>query len=279
MQHPFAVLAADYARLDARAVIVPSREHEVAEVAERLLRDKQVYAEVSEKSRVPTAWLMAISEREMSGNLHCYLGNGQPLNRRTTIVPRNRGPFPDFVAGALDAMHLEGLDKVADQPGGWSMERYCYESELWNGFGYRARGIPSPYVYGGTTVQRRGKFVADGAFDPSVMDPQLGTLAIAAGLIKLDPSLAFAPVAEKEPSSDEPVAVAPPPAGLAGNVRWLQLSLNRIHAAGTPIAIDGSYGRITRRAVMAFQRSQGLAADGLAGPKTLARVQYALQLI
>ena len=34
--------------------------------------------------------------------------------------------------------------------------------ETFNGFGYRAptRNIPSPYLVGGTSVQKRGKFTA-----------------------------------------------------------------------------------------------------------------------
>jgi GH25 family lysozyme M1 (1,4-beta-N-acetylmuramidase) len=37
---------------------------------------------------------------------------------------------------------------------------------------------------------------------------------------------------------------------------------------GHPVAIDGSYGPVTRSAVMAFQHGKGLAADGVTGPDT-----------
>lgn len=262
MQHPFDALKQEYADLNARAVIEPSREHELARVAIRLRKDQAVYAQVEAKTGVPVAVLMALSEREMSGNLRCYLGNGQRLSMRTTIVPRGRGPFPDFVAGALDALHLDGLDKIADEPGGWSMERFCYESELWNGFGYRSHGIPSPYVYGATTVQRPGKFPRDHFFDPALMDPQLGTLAIVEELIRQDPSLAFDTVAEKIDDA-APVTIAAAPVGVGGgvDVRTLQSQLG--------IRVDGIYGRGTKEAVRAFQYHHGLAVDGLAGPKTL----------
>ena len=73
---------------------------------------------------------------------------------RTTIVPKGRGPFPNFNAGCLDALHLDGLDQVAKQPGGWTLPRFCYESEEWNGWGYRSHGIPSPYVFGATNEAR-----------------------------------------------------------------------------------------------------------------------------
>jgi lipoprotein-anchoring transpeptidase ErfK/SrfK len=41
---------------------------------------------------------------------------------------------------------------------------------------------------------------------------------------------------------------------------------------GTP---DGTYGQLTRQAVMAFQKAQGLGRDGVAGPATLAALPSA----
>lgn len=41
---------------------------------------------------------------------------------------------------------------------------------------------------------------------------------------------------------------------------------------GTP---DGSYGQLTRQAVMAFQKVEGLSRDGVAGPATLERLAVA----
>lgn len=50
------------------------------------------------------------------------------------------------------------------------------------------------------------------------------------------------------------------------DVRALQSILNRIgYNAGT---VDGIFGSRTRQAVIAFQRNNGLAADGVAGPAT-----------
>ncbi|MBQ2954284.1 MAG: peptidoglycan-binding protein [Clostridia bacterium] len=43
-----------------------------------------------------------------------------------------------------------------------------------------------------------------------------------------------------------------------------------LQAAGYDLAADGVFGRKTRRCVRAFQRANGLAADGVAGPLTWA---------
>lgn len=48
-------------------------------------------------------------------------------------------------------------------------------------------------------------------------------------------------------------------------VQMLQLALAR---AGQRIATDGIFGTRTRNAVMAFQRANGLTADGIVGPQT-----------
>lgn len=51
-------------------------------------------------------------------------------------------------------------------------------------------------------------------------------------------------------------------------IEEIQLRLKALGYAPGPI--DGIAGRLTRRAVLAFQADSGLHADGIAGPKTLA---------
>jgi lysozyme family protein len=282
VQHPYEVLKGEYQALIASAKIRPECEHVLHVTCDRLLRDKAVYQRIFERTGVPVAALMALSEREMSGNLHCYFGNGQKLTMRTTIVPKGRGPFPDtldgFIAGALDALHLDGLDQVARTPEGWTLPRFGFESELWNGFGYRAHGIPTPYFVGGTTAQKPGKFVADHEYSATLMDPQLGTLAIVEELFKLDPSLVFGGAIAK--LDDAPSIVPQPlPTGLGGgfmidvndedSVKALEIRLNQVKATAVPIAVNGSYDRETMAAVRAYQVAHGLTVDGLAGPETL----------
>lgn len=54
--------------------------------------------------------------------------------------------------------------------------------------------------------------------------------------------------------------------GMSGqDVRNVQDALRR---AGYRIAVDGSFGPATERAVVAFQRSRQLTADGIVGPST-----------
>lgn len=55
-------------------------------------------------------------------------------------------------------------------------------------------------------------------------------------------------------------------------VRALQ---EQLVARGAPIAVDGRFGDETERAVRAFQRSQGIGVDGVAGPITTERLARA----
>ncbi len=54
------------------------------------------------------------------------------------------------------------------------------------------------------------------------------------------------------------------------SVRWVQWMLGK---CGYSLDIDGSYGLKTKAAVRAFQANNGLEADGVAGPKTQARLK------
>lgn len=49
-------------------------------------------------------------------------------------------------------------------------------------------------------------------------------------------------------------------------IRWVQQALNQVAGAG--LTVDGQFGRRSRAALIAFQRRQGLTADGVVGPAT-----------
>ena len=55
----------------------------------------------------------------------------------------------------------------------------------------------------------------------------------------------------------------------------IQLALK---LAGYNVTMDSQYGPKTREAVMAFQRSRGIGADGVVGPKTMALLKEVLAL-
>jgi lysozyme family protein len=63
--------------------------------------------------------------------------------------------------------------------------------EQYNGLGYAAHGVPSPYVWSGTDQYHSGKYVRDGVYDPHVVDAQLGCAGLLLAMIAIDPSIKF----------------------------------------------------------------------------------------
>lgn len=168
-------------------VVKASRAAQVNAVAHEILANKERYAAVEAQTGVPW-WLIAgLHMRESDLDFSTYLGNGEPLNRKTRLVPRGRGPFPSWEAGAIDALKYDGLTSIID----WRVEKALFMAEKYNGFGYNKRGLPSPYLWGGTNIQRAGKFVADGRWSGSTWDQQLGVAPVWQRLAQLDPSLVF----------------------------------------------------------------------------------------
>jgi hypothetical protein len=51
------------------------------------------------------------------------------------------------------------------------------------------------------------------------------------------------------------------------HVRWIQARLN-FALPGTPLEVDGEYGPITEKVVIAFQKKHGLQGQGMCGVKT-----------
>lgn len=173
-----------YARQWDGMTIKPGRVKEFTALAQFALDHKDRYQTIQNRTGVPW-WLIAVlHRRESDADWRTYLGNGDRLDRRTTHVPRGRGPFASFEDGAVDALHLDGLDRVPD----WRLEKALYYCEIFNGTGYNNRGLPSPYLWGGTNQQRPGKYVADGVWNSRVWDGQPGCAPIIATIQKLDPS-------------------------------------------------------------------------------------------
>jgi len=179
--------AANLARWNACHTL-PEWERILDTVAHRLLNAKSRYENVRTASGVPWPIIAVIHQRESSQSWTASLAQGDPWNRPSIHVPAHRGPFPSWEAAAEDA--LEVCPPHAANWHDWSIGGALCLLEQYNGLGYAARGIPSPYVWSSTDQYHRGKYIADGHFDPNAVDHQTGCAALLKRLTLLDPTIA-----------------------------------------------------------------------------------------
>jgi len=187
----------EYARQWDAMKVVTGKEATIRHVAEVAMAHKRDYAAIEAQTGVPWPMIAAIHRRESDANFNTYLGNGEPLDRKTRLVPKGRGPWPSFVAGAIDALKVDGLSSVID----WRLEKMLYYCELYNGTGYDMRSRPSPYVWALTNIQKPGKFRENERgswFDSSEWDIQPGCAPIIWELSHVDPSVKAATYMTRE---------------------------------------------------------------------------------
>lgn len=183
----FARLESGYAKLWAAIEPEPEYLAAIKRICEAQLVHKATFQAVEHATGVPWWWVAVTDQMEGGGGARTYLGNGQSLSRATTEVPAGRGPFANFVAGAVDALHLDDVDQVKD----WSAERAAYQWESYNGWGYLHLPIEDPYLAAWSNKETPGKYTSDHHFDPNAMSQQPGALTILKVLTTLDTSISF----------------------------------------------------------------------------------------
>jgi len=170
----FELLRAEYEDLFASCRISPSRAGEVAWHRKQLLKYRPRYEEVAARTGAPWWFIGIVHALEASFNFVGHLHNGDPLTARTVQVPKGRplewNPPGDWVSSAVDAIEYEGYAGQED----WSTAVALYRLESYNGFGYRGRGVRTPYLWSFSNHYSVGKFVRDGKFDPATVSKQCG---------------------------------------------------------------------------------------------------------
>ena len=186
-----AELITDNAARWAKMAILPNRLLEVEKVSAALVAPnaKAIYQQA--QAAVPTVpwWFVAIvHEREASQNFRCSIAQGDPWNEISTHVPRGIGPFTSFVAAAVFT-----LTRCSPYPAkwtDWTIGGVLTLFESYNGTGYEDyHNEPSPYDWGATSIEKIGKYVADGKFSATTWDSQIGCAAILKQMMVIDPSI------------------------------------------------------------------------------------------
>lgn len=170
-----------------RTISVKSKDAD--KFAKIIIANEARYKVIEAKTGVPWFFVGVLHMRESSCNFAGVLHNGEKIigkNKKTTLVPKGRGPFSSWEEAAVDALTLKGLEKIKD----WPIERMGYESERYNGLGYTQRGINSPYLWAGSNHQQPGKYIADHVWSSTAMDTQMGTMTVLKRISEIRPDVA-----------------------------------------------------------------------------------------
>jgi lysozyme family protein len=233
------------------------------------LRNQGRYQDISRRTDATPWFVIAIIHfMEASGRFDKHLHNGDPLTARTRLVPagrplRGNPPFT-FEESAVDALGMKSVPQIDD----WSVASICYLLESYNGFGYRNKGIRSPYLYAQSNLWSKGKYVADGRYDPNAGSSQIGAVCFLKrmfdrGII----SAANAPI----PTPTKPVREDKPDLKFGDTGIGVEVLQNTLNGCGYgPLEVDGEFGPATLAEVRAFQDDLGLDIDGEVGPLTWA---------
>jgi lysozyme family protein len=188
-------LLADNTRRWEVAKYKPSQMPRAKEFARRALKYKERYQELVARIhreygyRIPWWVVPLIHEREcLRGvdNWTCSIGQGWPFHQKSKNKPYT-GPFASWEDAAVDSLVKQ--HPYAARWGNWSGGGAMTKLEEYNGLGYARKGRPSPYIWAQSDQYVKGKYVADGKYDPNFVDPQLGVAISLKAMMALDPSI------------------------------------------------------------------------------------------
>ncbi|MBE7157347.1 MAG: hypothetical protein INR62_02720 [Rhodospirillales bacterium] len=165
------------------AKVNPAQTVALDKLVDRWRRTAATYREVQAMcpNGVPAAVAFCLFYREADNNMACSPAQGDPLTHLSRNVPSGRipGKRPPFLwkDAAFDAYYVcDHLDKWDWRTAATALAAM----ESFNGTGYARfhTDVPTPYLWAGTTLYQRGKYVADGRFDCFAVDKQIGAAAI-----------------------------------------------------------------------------------------------------
>jgi lysozyme family protein len=179
----------EYQRLFDTCVAQPGKEAGVLALVRQLQKNRQRYESVGKLLSIPWTFIAVVHNMECSQRFDRHLHNGDPLTARTVHVPAGRPTegTPPFTweESAIDSLRFSKLDQVKS----WDVPGLIYQLESYNGFGYRLRHpeVLTPYLWAGSNHYKKGKFVADGKFDPDAISKQTGAAILVSRLQQVPP--------------------------------------------------------------------------------------------
>ncbi len=142
----------------------------------KILANIKRYQFIQKETGVPWQLVAGIHGLEASFGFNACFANGDPLNKVTTHVPKGRGPFLTWEASAIDELQRHHTDAIHH----WSIPLCLQFGERWNGLGHLRKHpeVNTPYLWSFTNLYTKGKYVADGKYDPNAVSKQVGVAAL-----------------------------------------------------------------------------------------------------
>jgi lysozyme family protein len=173
----------EYRELFEACAVRAEYEGQVAWHLKRIKSRRPDYERVASKVAVPWYFISIVHGLEASFRFDGHLHNGDPLSARTVQVPKGRPPAwnppNDWDSSAIDALTYQGFAGQKD----WSIPRMLYRWEAYNGWGYRNRGINTPYLWSFSNQYLKGKFVKDGVYNADAVSKQCGAAVMLRALL------------------------------------------------------------------------------------------------
>jgi lysozyme family protein len=180
----FEKIREEYETAFAKCEIRAASRSEVNWNVKQILDNKARYQEVEETTCVPWFAIAVIHGMECSFNFRQHLHNGDSLKKKTWQVPAGRptvwNPPTDWSSSAIDALRYDKMTGIED----WSLARTLYRWEAYNGWGSRAHGIKTPYLWSYSNQYSKGKYVADGKWDSDAVSKQCGAAVMLKVLVE-----------------------------------------------------------------------------------------------
>jgi lysozyme family protein len=167
-----------YEDLFATMVIQSQRVGEADAIVTKIVQHQSVYETIMQATGVPWQFVGLFHSMEGGLNFSTHLHNGDPLTARTVQVPKGRpktgNPPFTFAESAIDALQFDGLAGETN----WGLAETLFRLEKYNGFGSRKKGINTPYLWSYSNHYTKGKYVADGVWDPNAVSKQCGAAVL-----------------------------------------------------------------------------------------------------
>jgi len=184
---PSAGWSDNYQQLWESMTIRPEWRTPVKKIATEIIANQNRYVAAVEGTKVPWWFIAVVHAMESGMKFTTHIHNGDSLSQRTVNVPIGHPALgtPPFTwaVSTREFLTYKKLDLITD----WSLTNALFLWHRNNGINneYKARHIPTPYLWSGSQHYLKGKYTADHKFDPEVVSKQPGAAVLLRALIDL----------------------------------------------------------------------------------------------